>query len=515
MLVSRSPPSLARARCCRAAIGLVPVCGEPETNLVTNSRRRRTARRALHVRSSALPIAVRVLLVLPLLPAPVHAQDVHPPRAEAGRAIDAVRAAVRPPTDSTIRLGDLYAEVVRANPRTAAADAEVRAARARVAPAGRPPDPMLQLGWMNYRIPSLRPMDPLGMTQLQLMQRVPVAGKLALAGAVARAQADATAARADNVPWELRSRVAVAFYEVYQTDQALLVAEDTQRLLQNIASIAEAMYRVGDAQQSDVLRAQVEIARLTEDIVRMRAMRTGAAGRLNALLDRDPDATVGAAVLPRFPDVVPSLDSLNRLARSNRPMLRAGEHDVRAADAATQLARREIWPDLEVGVQYGQRAMTGGTGGTERMGSLMIGASLPIFASHRQLQMREEADAMRRAAAAELATMRAETRGELGDAYANLVRARNLAALYRTTVLPQAQATVTSALASYRVGRVNFMTLLDDQMTVNRYRQELFALEGDEGNAWAALEMLTGQALMDPYITATTSRDAVVGGESR
>ncbi len=484
---------------------------------MTNSRRRRIARRALQLRSSPPPIAVLVLLLgLPWLPASAHGQDLHLPRGDVRRAIDAgaVRAARRSNADSTIRLGDLYAEVVRANPRTAAADAAVRAARARVAPASRPPDPMLQLGWMNYRVPSLRPMDPLGMTQLQLMQRVPVAGKLALAGAIARAQADATIARADNVPWELRNRIAMVFYEVYQTDRALSVAEDTRHLLQNIASIAEAMYRVGDAQQSDVLRAQVEIARLTEDIVRMRAMRTGAAGRLNALLDRDSEATVGAAVLPRFPEDVPSLDTLNRLARANRPMLLAGEHDVRAADAAEQLARREIWPDLEVGVQYGQRAMSGGSG-TERMGSLMIGASIPIFASNRQLQMREEADAMRRAAAAELATMRAETRGELGDAYANLVRARNLAALYRTTVLPQAQATVTSALASYRVGRVNFMTLLDDQMTVNRYRQELLALEADEGKAWAALEMLTGRALMDPYITATTSRDALVGGESR
>lgn len=484
---------------------------------MTNSRRRRSARRALQLRSSAPPIAVLALLAHVVMPAPAPAQESRRPLAEERRAIDAraAQGAVRPLADSTIRLGDLYAEVVRANPRTAAADAEVRAARARIAPARRPPDPMLQLGLMNYQLPTLRPMDPLGMTQLQVMQRVPVAGKLGLAGAVARAQADATAARADNVPWELRNRVAMVFYEVYQTDQALLVAADTRRLLQNIASIAEAMYRVGDAPQSDVLRAQVEIARVTEDIVRMKAMRTGAAGRLNALLDRDPDTAVGTAALPRFPEVVPTLDTLNRLARANRPALLAGEHDVRAAEAATQLARREIWPDLEVGVQYGQRAMSGGTGGTERMGSLMIGASIPIFASNRQLQMREEADAMRQAAAAELATMRADTRGEVGDAYANLVRARNLAALYRSTVLPQAHATVTSALASYRVGRVNFMTLLDDQMTVNRYRQELFALEADEGNAWAALELLTGKALMDPYITATTSRDTVVGGESR
>jgi len=167
---------------------------------------------------------------------------------------------------------------------------------------------------------------------------------------------------------------------------------------------------------------------------------------------------------------------------------------VRGAEASQQLARREIWPDLQVGVVYGQQ---GNDFGTDRMGSLMLGASLPVFSRSRQLGMREEAAAMTRMAQAELAAMRAETRGRIGEAYASLERARTLAALYHSTVLPQAEATVASALAAYRVGGVDFMTLLDDRMTVNRYRQQLFALDADQGKAWAELEMLIGRELID------------------
>ena len=72
------------------------------------------------------------------------------------------------------------------------------------------------------------------------------------------------------------------------------VARQTLRLLQDIRSNAEAMYRVGDGRQTDVLRAQVEIARMVEDTVRMTTMRTGMAARLNALLDRPADAPVGS-----------------------------------------------------------------------------------------------------------------------------------------------------------------------------------------------------------------------------
>jgi outer membrane protein TolC len=139
------------------------------------------------------------------------------------------------------------------------------------------------------------------------------------------------------------------------------------------------------------------------------------------------------------------------------------------------------------------------------MGSLMIGASIPIFARDRQLQMRDEANAMRAMAAADLSAMRAQTRGEVGAAYAELGRARNLALLYRTTILPQAEAAAASALAAYRVGKVDFMTLLDDRMTVNSYRQELYTLEGEEGKAWAELEMLTGRELFDAHTARVTA----------
>jgi outer membrane protein, heavy metal efflux system len=391
-------------------------------------------------------------------------------------------------------LGDLYSEVKRTSPRIQAAQATARAADARVAGARVPPDPQLQLGFMNYSLNGLRPMDPLGMTQLQVMQMIPVAGKLSLAGRVAHSQSDAAWSRAVSAEWEQRTKVAEVFYELYATDRQLVIAQETRRLLEDIASVTRSMYEVGEGRQTDVLRAQVEIARMTEDITRMGAMRTAAQGRLNALLNRLPESAVASPLLPQFPVDVPAIDSLQRVALAKQPMIRAGLQELDAAAGSVDLARREIWPDLQVGVQYGQRA---GAMGTERMASFMIGASLPVFARSRQLRMRDEATAMQAMAAADLEAMRADTRGRIAQAFADLTRARNLSALYRRTIIPQAEATVNSALAAYRVGRVDFMTLLDDRMAVNQYRQQLATLDAEQGMAWADLEMLLGQELLD------------------
>jgi outer membrane protein TolC len=426
----------------------------------------------------------------------------------AGRAFAQTSAAsTRAEGDTAVRqvqylvLGAVYEQLAVANPRAAAARANARAAAARIASAKRPPDPQLQLGFMNRELPSLRPMEPLGMTQVQLMQMVPLAGKLGLAGSVAEAQAAAARGLADDVRWDVRALAAMAFYDLYQTDRSLDVAISTRRLLQDIAATASTMYAVGEGRQPDVLRAQVEIARMSEDIVRMETMRISMDARLAALLDRAPVADPPSPLLPALPAELPPLDSLLRLAEANRPMIHAGEAELRGAEAAVTLARRELWPDLEIGVQYGQRSGAMGVG-TERMGSLMLGVSLPVFARSRQLQMREETVAMRAMAAADLAAMRAETRGRVAVAYADWRRARNLSDLYRSTILPQTQATITSSLAAYRVGNVNFMTLLDNQMTLNRYEQELYALAAEQGKALAELEMLIGRELFDPTVVA-------------
>jgi outer membrane protein TolC len=394
----------------------------------------------------------------------------------------------------------VYAGVRDGNPKAAAARALAQAVGARVPAAGLLPDPEVQLGFMNYELPALRPMATLGMVQLQVMQMLPLGGKLPLSSRIASHQAAAERERAADVVWDLRTRAAMAFYDLFAAEQGIEIASGTRRLVQDVARIAQSMYEVGEGNQADVLRAQVEIARMTEEIARMDAMRSAAAAKLNALMDRPAASAVDTTVLPQFPEEAPTIDSILGMALRSRPMIRAGEEDVAAADAMALRSRRELIPDLVVGVQYAQRS---GEMGAERMGSLMLGASIPVFAGRRQLKWRDEADAMRAMSAADLAYMKADTRGRVGEAIAMLNRARRLADLYMATVLPQAEAAVTSAVAAYRVGRVDFMTVLDNRMTVNRYRQELVTLRAEEGQAWAELEMLAGRELFDPWLVAT------------
>jgi outer membrane protein TolC len=395
--------------------------------------------------------------------------------------------------EEPLTLDSLLSEVAHRNPRLRATEAAAQAAAARVDEASTLPDPVLQLGVMNFGIPDLNTDMASSMApSVQLMQMVPFPGKLGLKGDIAETGRLMADAGADETWWSIRARSADLFYRLYSLDRRIEVMQETLGLLKDFQTVAKSMYAAGTGRQADVLRADVEVARMDGEIRKMQAMRTATGARLNAVLDRPAATPVASPALGVLPAETPSADTLGAWARDSRPLLLRGRLGVEQAGSRVELARKSIWPDLTLGVTYGQRDRGLGT---ERMGSAMIGFSLPVHAGSRQIAAREEAEAGRRMAEAELGALDAEVDARIGELLAELDRSRTLVALYRDEVLPEARAAVESALSSYRVGTVDFMTLVDAQMTVNRHEGELYELLADYGSAVAALESTIGRTL--------------------
>jgi outer membrane protein TolC len=288
----------------------------------------------------------------------------------------------------------------------------------------------------------------------------------------------------------LDAQVRMAYYDAAFVDRAVDVMVRTQELLRGFLEVSTTMYAVGSGVQQDVLRAQVEIGRMTEEIARMSQDRIAGGARLNALLGQEATSTIGPLQLSDPGSVeLPPVDSLIAWALEERPALRAGTERVAAAQASLSAVRRELYPDFQVGVQFQSRPAF------PNMVSLMVGVNLPIFARSKQLAMRREASAMGDMAAAELRSLRNETVARIVETRARAEQDRNLVRLYGGSILPQARSAVQAALSSYRAGRVTFMTLVDNQMTVNRYEIETFRLLADYHQTMGELAALTGRPL--------------------
>ena len=131
-----------------------------------------------------------------------------------------------------------------------------------------------------------------------------------------------------------------------------------------------------------------------------------------------------------------------------------------------ELARKDYYPDFDVKLTYGQRDKTLDGMRRDDLVGVTVAINLPVRRETRRdprvaeaIAMRDQAIDLYQAQSNELAS---KLRQQLATAEQSLASAR----LYETGILPQARLAVESSLAAYRVNRVDFLTLLDNQMTV-------------------------------------------------
>lgn len=387
----------------------------------------------------------------------------------------------------TLRIADAIQVARAANPTLRAARLNAEAAMDRVGPAGALPDPQLSVGLMNRPLDGFGTAQPMTMNQIQVTQTLPWPGRLGNRAAAQRHLADAASLDASDIELQLVARLTETYYRTAALDRSLGEMRDTRDLLRQFLEVTQTMYSVGNGQQADVLQAQVAVARMTADIATTTAQREGLAAHLNALLGKSTAAPVGALELAEPSDTLPDADSLMALAAARRPALKAARARIAAATSAERAASRDRYPSFMISAAYSERPQF------DDMGTVMLGISIPLWAGRKQ-------NDLQRAAAADRAMRDAQERDLYDATYAQITalradarRACTLLTLYKTAILPQARASVESALGAYRVGKVDYMTLVADEMTVNRYAIERYQLIAAYQSAVAGLRALIGE----------------------
>ena len=409
-------------------------------------------------------------------------------------------------------LDSLVARALATSPTIRAANVRVDAARARIGPATARPDPMLMAGIQN--LPISRPgfsSDEMTMKMIGASQTIPYPGKLALRRSVADRDVDVSRVGVELARRQVVRDVKDAYYELAFLDQALAIIAKNEDVLGTFARTTEVRYGAGVAGQQDVLKARVESARLAETASELTEQRRVALARLNAQLSRASDAPVGHVQMPATLVRAAAGDSsqepmfmsaalgaraagspfrpladLQQLAIHQSPELREHEAMIAAQAARLELARKDYLPDVDLSLQYGQRNRL------PDMVSLGVSVAVPVQRKQKQDQVVAEASANLAALHEEHQAKVNEIRNEVARLLSELERSRTQLALTRRAILPQARASLSSALASYQVGKVEFLTVLDDQSTVFTYETEYYRAIADFAKNVAELERVAG-----------------------
>lgn len=377
------------------------------------------------------------------------------------RVAPAPRASTSPPS---IDLGDdptlqaLLREALAHRPEMKQAHAAVAAAATRGPQARVLPDPTLALGIQNDGFRSIQ-VGKMETSWLYIVgsQTLPWFGKRDLRQEVAETAAKQDAAALSRTELSLRAEITRAYLDLLLAHEELSLLARLEALWLQSEGAARARYEAGEGPQSDLLRAQLERARLKQRRFSAEAEEARRREALNSLRGHAPDDAISATLplLALADPVVPDLDNALADAKAQSPELARAAVAMEEAAKSRELARKETLPDVTLLAGVMPR------GGLEPMWQAGVSFTVPVWSRERQSHL--VAENTHRLASAEasrdalerLLLQRVRERVRLLEA------ARESNDLYRQGILVQSEATMNSTLAQYRVGRVAFTAVLE------------------------------------------------------
>ena len=404
----------------------------------------------------------------------------------------AVCAAQNPmPPAPAVPLATLVEEAQQKNPEIQVATHGAQAAGHAARQAGALPDTQIMLQHLSVGSP--RPFagytnSDFAYVGLGASQELPWPGKRALRAQVAGAQADAMRTQSGAVSRLVVEQVKIAYFKLAYLQATLDILLRDDKLLGEMEQIAESRYRVGQGNQQEVLKAQLQHTRILQEINLHHREQGQLQAQIKQLLARAQDSPDIVTEPLRERALPESASELLQQARQNNPEINGRERLVKRADLQAELARKEFRPDF--GLQYLYQ-------NTDRKFRDYYMLTFTVTLPNRGRRRAELAEATenRQTATAELNAEVQRRQAEVQDQYVMAITSAEQLRIFREGLMPQAEATLRAAMAAYQANRQDFETLLSSFRDVLDFEEQYQKELSEHESALARLESLTGVTL--------------------
>src|SRR5439155_4553644 len=183
-------------------------------------------------------------------------------------------------------------------------------------------------------------------------QDIPYPGKRELRAHIAEREADSMEAQADSVRSTVVGNLKMVYFRLAYIQQTLGVLQKSDELLNQVQQATESRYRVGQGNQQDVLKAQLQHTKVLQEIAHHHQEEGLLEAQIKQLLGRSqdsPDVITETLAIRAFPYT--SAEPLQR-ASENNPDVRAKQASTRQQQSQVELARKNFRPDFNVQYTY-------------------------------------------------------------------------------------------------------------------------------------------------------------------
>jgi outer membrane protein TolC len=403
-------------------------------------------------------------------------------------------AAAEPRLSDALQLEEAVRMAVSNRSEIAAANARAEALAARPAIVGALEDPMISPSIDHYPVDMPKEegeMDEEGGGRrydwsVSVEQRFPLSRVRGHRKAAAQADAQRARALANGTELDVVLEAQRNFFMLLERRRMQRVLEEQLVLAQQVVNASGSRYASGVGVQADVLRAEVEVARVQGSQHALSAQTRAAEAMLNASLGRAPRAAIPELVHVSNRNLPLPAETVIERALLRRPELAAGEAEVKRAAAEIEVMRSMYKPMAMVRVGRAT-TMAEGPGAM-----IMVGISVPIWRDRLRAGV-AEARAMQRMADADLTAMRVMVESEAVAASETVSAVRSQLVVLEDEVMPRAQAATEAALAAYSSGQGTLVSVIESARTWWDVQAEQVMAEAALGEAWARLNRATGR----------------------
>src|SRR6266481_7283216 len=376
------------------------------------------------------------------------------------------------------------------NPTLRQAEAEIRSAKARQQQSGLYPNPTVAYTGDEIRGGSVGG----GKQGFFVQQTIVTAGKLARSREVFSKETQLAEIEAQEQKIRVETSVKTAFLRVLAAQELLDVRRDLAKIQQDFAETQRQLSNTGQADESEVLDAEVDAQRLRLS-ARMQENTLREEWRsLTALLGRPdlPLSTVSGDLEHNWPDL--NEDQAVESIATQSPANRIADASAARASAELIRAKREPIPDLQLrgGMEYNNEVLGSVPFGTGWEAIAEVGVQIPIF-NRNQGNIAAASASLDRANLEKqrVALTLRDRAATAADQYAN---AKLMALEYREEMLPRAKKAYTLMVEKYGLMLASNPRVLQSQRKLFDLQAEyIVALE----NVWTAGIALQGFLLTD------------------
>lgn len=395
--------------------------------------------------------------------------------------------------EEAITLNELIEEALNNNPEIQAAQMKYEAAKARPIQESSLPDPIISFMSQNMGNPipfTTIGEEPGSNAGFSFTQEIPYPGKLKLKGEIAEKEAQIEQQNYLATKLNVIAQLKLAYYDYYYLTKAIEIVNKDKELLEKLEKIAEAKYAVGKGIQQDVLKAQVEISVLLNRLTVLNQQKNSVVALINKLLNRKPDTPLGKPADFQKSILNYSLEDLYKLAWDKNPLLKSKDIMIERNNVSVNLAKREYYPDFMIGGAYGY------SGKFADMWKLEIGIKIPLYYWRKQRYGVIEKNKELNSSLKDFQNTKQTINFMIKDQYLLAKASEELIKLYSEGIIPQATLALESSISSYEVGTVDFLTMLNNFITLLEYEINYYQELTNFQKALARLEELINKNII-------------------